>query len=60
MSSSSNPALADVLPTWLSRTPMGRIGGTSELIGPLVLLASEAGSFMTGSDIVVDGGYLLT
>ena len=43
----------------LSRVPMGRAGNLAELDGPLLLLASDAGSFMTGSVITVDGGYLL-
>jgi NAD(P)-dependent dehydrogenase (short-subunit alcohol dehydrogenase family) len=38
--------------------PMKRIGQVEELSGALLLLASDAGSFMTGSDIVVDGGHL--
>lgn len=51
--------LTDVLPTWHRRTPMGRIGEREEIVGPCVLMASPAGSFMTGTDIVVDGGYTL-
>ena len=47
--------LTDVLPTWFERTPMGRMGNKEELIGPVVLLASSAGSFMTGSDLKIDG-----
>ena len=43
-----------------SRVPMHRAGNLKELDGPLLLLASDAGSFMTGSIIVVDGGHLLT
>jgi NAD(P)-dependent dehydrogenase (short-subunit alcohol dehydrogenase family) len=43
----------------LSRVPMGRAGNLSELDGPLLLLASNAGAFMTGSVITVDGGHLL-
>jgi NAD(P)-dependent dehydrogenase (short-subunit alcohol dehydrogenase family) len=43
----------------LSRVPMGRAGELSELDGPLLLLASNAGAFMTGSVIAVDGGHLL-
>jgi len=42
----------------LMRTPMGRFGQTSELIGAAVLLASGAASFITGQCIVVDGGFL--
>lgn len=42
----------------LSRTPMARFGDQEELVGAAVLLASGAASFMTGSSIVVDGGFL--
>ncbi len=38
-------------------TPMGRIGELEELAGPLLLLASDAGSYMTGMTMPVDGGY---
>lgn len=38
-------------------TSMGRIGELEELAGPLLLLASDAGSYMTGHTLVVDGGY---
>ncbi|RTL71723.1 MAG: glucose 1-dehydrogenase [Hyphomicrobiales bacterium] len=44
----------------LARVPMGRAGKYAELDGALLLLASDAGSFMTGSILVVDGGHLLT
>jgi len=40
------------------RIPMQRIGEPKELAGPLLLLASDAGSFMTGSTVTVDGGHL--
>ncbi len=40
--------------------PMRRIGNLPELDGPLLLLASDAGAFMTGSVLTVDGGHLLT
>ena len=43
----------------LARVPLQRAGDLKELDGPLLLLASDAGSFMTGSIIVVDGGHLL-
>jgi NAD(P)-dependent dehydrogenase (short-subunit alcohol dehydrogenase family) len=42
----------------LKRIPMRRVGELRELDGALLLLASEAGSFMTGSTITVDGGHL--
>lgn len=38
--------------------PMRRLGQLEELSGPLLLLASEAGSFMTGTVINVDGGHV--
>jgi NAD(P)-dependent dehydrogenase (short-subunit alcohol dehydrogenase family) len=43
----------------LSRVPMARAGKLEELDGPLLLLASDAGAFMTGSVITIDGGHLL-
>jgi NAD(P)-dependent dehydrogenase (short-subunit alcohol dehydrogenase family) len=39
--------------------PMGRFGQEGELDGALLLLASRAGSFITGATIVVDGGHML-
>src|SRR5947209_6393194 len=38
------------------RTAVGRWGEPKELVGPALLLASDAGSYMTGETIVVDGG----
>lgn len=40
------------------RTALGRWGDPKELVGPALLLASDAGSYITGQAIVVDGGYL--
>lgn len=44
----------------LSKVPFERAGRMDELDGPLLLLASDAGSFMTGSIVAVDGGILLS
>lgn len=43
----------------IRRIPQRRLGQAHELSGPLLLLASDAGGFMTGSVLVADGGHLL-
>jgi NAD(P)-dependent dehydrogenase (short-subunit alcohol dehydrogenase family) len=46
-----------VMPLWMGMTPMGRMAEVTELQGAVVYLAAEASDFMTGHDLVVDGGY---
>jgi NAD(P)-dependent dehydrogenase (short-subunit alcohol dehydrogenase family) len=41
----------------LARTPMGRWGKPSDLVGPVLFLASPEAGFVTGTVLVVDGGY---
>jgi NAD(P)-dependent dehydrogenase (short-subunit alcohol dehydrogenase family) len=41
----------------MAKTPMARFGEARELVGAALLLASDAGSFITGAELVVDGGF---
>lgn len=47
----------DRIESIMGHTPMRRFGESRELVGAALLLASEAGSFITGHELVVDGGY---
>jgi NAD(P)-dependent dehydrogenase (short-subunit alcohol dehydrogenase family) len=40
-----------------SQTPMQRMAGVDEMVGPAVFLLSGASSFVTGTDLLVDGGF---
>lgn len=42
---------------WLDMTPMGRVGQPEEIASVVLFLASDAASLMTGSIVLVDGGY---
>lgn len=50
----------DNLKASTSRTPLGRIGVPDEIAGAAVFLGSQAGAFMTGQSIVIDGGATIT
>lgn len=41
----------------IANTPQGRFGNPDELLGPILLLLSNAGSFMQGTTIPIDGGF---
>jgi NAD(P)-dependent dehydrogenase (short-subunit alcohol dehydrogenase family) len=43
----------------LAKTPLGRFGQPSEVAGAVVWLASRAGAFVTGQNIVIDGGTVI-
>ncbi|MFD1611437.1 SDR family NAD(P)-dependent oxidoreductase [Sphingomonas tabacisoli] len=47
----------DFVERFAVRTPLGRTGVSKEIAGPVVFLASDAASFVTGADLLVDGGY---
>jgi len=49
-----DPARVDAI---LERTPLRRLGAPDDLHGALLLLASDAGRFITGTELVVDGGF---
>jgi sorbose reductase len=42
---------------WRDKIPMGRAGEAHELKGAYLYLASDASTYTTGTDIIVDGGY---
>lgn len=44
----------------MARVPQRRFGRPEDLDGPLLLLVSDAGAYMTGSVIAVDGGHLVS
>jgi NAD(P)-dependent dehydrogenase (short-subunit alcohol dehydrogenase family) len=50
----SNPRMYDA---WIGGTPMARMGDVDEVASVVLFLASDAASLMTGSVVVVDGGY---
>lgn len=56
----SEPTRSDPekLAQFLRHVPLQRVGEPAELAGPVVFLASDAASYMTGSVVTVDGGYL--
>lgn len=48
--------LAEARRHWNERNPMGRMGAVGELDGVCILLASRAGTYINGADLVIDGG----
>ena len=51
---------SDAGTTLIKRVPQRRLGQLAELDGPLLLLISDAGSFITGSVVTVDGGHMVS
>lgn len=49
--------VAEQVKRFEAETPMGRMATVDEMVGPAVFLASHASSFVTGVDLLVDGGF---
>jgi NAD(P)-dependent dehydrogenase (short-subunit alcohol dehydrogenase family) len=52
-----NDQPVEFLEGYCARNPMGRMADAEDYVGPLLYLASEASRYMTGSNLVVDGGW---
>jgi len=46
------------LESFMTRIPMGRVGETEDLVGPVIFLASDMSRYVTGITLPVDGGFL--
>ncbi|MBL8580833.1 MAG: SDR family oxidoreductase [Rhizobiaceae bacterium] len=53
------PEVADQMKIFEGDTPMQRSASPDEMVGPAIFLASEASSFVTGIDLIVDGGFIV-
>lgn len=54
----SRPEVAEQVRQFEADTPLGRMASVDELVGPAVFLASRAATFVTGVDLIVDGGFV--
>lgn len=55
----ASPALADQHEVWKQFIPMGRLAEVADVVGPFLFLLSPRASYVTGHDLIVDGGYTL-
>jgi len=53
----ATPIGQSMMPVWMGMTPMGRMAEVTDLQGAVVYLAAAASDYMTGHDMVIDGGY---
>jgi NAD(P)-dependent dehydrogenase (short-subunit alcohol dehydrogenase family) len=54
----TRPEVAEQVKRFEADTPLGRMATPAEMVGPAVFLLSEAASFCTGVDLIVDGGFV--
>lgn len=54
----TRPEVAEQAKQFEADTPLGRMASVDELVGPAVFLVSAASSFVTGIDLLVDGGFV--
>jgi NAD(P)-dependent dehydrogenase (short-subunit alcohol dehydrogenase family) len=54
----TRPEVAQQVKQFESETPMARMASVTEMVGPAIFLASDAASYCTGVDLLVDGGFV--
>ncbi len=52
------PEVAEARKVFERDTPLGRMASVDEMVGPAIFLCSDAASFVTGIDLIVDGGFV--
>lgn len=53
----ATPIGETMMPVWMAFTPMKKMAEVTDLTGAVVFMAAEVSDFMTGADMLIDGGY---